>query len=90
MTELIVLLILSLAVWRLTKMFVNEVGPYKLFERLRNKIINYPWSPVHCFKCTSIWTSFFLTFLLHPSIETFFLYWLGASTLAIFMEKFYE
>jgi hypothetical protein len=90
MKDLIYFIILSLAVWRLTKMFVDEAGPYKLIERLRNKIINEPWSPLHCFKCTSIWSAFFLTLLLHPSIEIFILYWLGASTVAIYIRDFME
>lgn len=83
-------MILCLAVWRLSKILVDEKGPYSIVERFRNRIINYPWSPIWCFKCTSVWVSFFFTMLLHLPLDRFILYWLAASAVAIFMRQHIE
>lgn len=42
-------LLYILATWRLTSLFANEDGPFKMFERFRNFI------KVDCFWCMSVW-----------------------------------
>lgn len=83
-------ILLVLATWWTTKMFVDELGPYNLIEKLRNAIINEPWSPIYCFRCTSVWVSFGLTFLLHLPANLFVLHWLAASASAILIRKLIE
>lgn len=67
------LLILALATWRITSLFVEEEGPYLLFVRLRKFIgVDYnEYSEViaknefakmfTCIWCLSIWVSIFVT-----------------------------
>lgn len=83
-------IILSLAVWRITKMLVDEEGPYSLIERFRNRIINYKWSPIHCFRCTSVWVAFPLTLMFKLPFELFFIFWFASSAVAIFIRDFVE
>lgn len=82
--EIFRFIILALACWRISYMLVNEVGPYKIFQRLRNRIINHPLSPIHCFKCTSVWVAFFLAPVNDPAY--FIPSWLALSAIAIFLE----
>lgn len=70
-----------LACWRVTWMFTQEDGPYDMFLRIRSAWVNYPWSPLHCFYCTSIWVAFFMAF----ATPSFFLYWFALSAGAILM-----
>lgn len=88
--NLVIFIILSLAVWRVTKALTNEAGPYKVLERFRNSIINEPWSPIFCFKCTSVWIAFLFTLFLQLDFVTFLLVWFGSSALAIFFETWNE
>jgi len=63
-------LILALAAWRLTSLFVNEDGPFEVFAKLR-KILGVAYTPegepyglnwfakgLACFRCASVWVSF--------------------------------
>ena len=83
-------IILCFATWRLTKMLVDEKGPYDILVKLREAVVNKPWSPLFCFSCTSIWVSFGLALLMHLPLETFLLYWLAASGVSIFMRKIFD
>lgn len=85
--NILLFIILSLAVWRITKILVNEVGPYHWIEKFRNSIINEPWSPIHCFKCMSMWVSFFLTLFFDLPLWLFILTWFAASAVAILLEE---
>lgn len=47
--------LLSIATWRLSRLFVTEDGPYAIFKRLRG------WKPLtellSCIYCVSIWAA---------------------------------
>ena len=47
------LILLSLAVWRITALFVYDDGPWGIFVRLRDTI----GGPLTCFWCASVWVS---------------------------------
>lgn len=83
-------LMFSFAIWRVTYMFVFEEGPYKAVERFRNAIINYPWSPIHCFKCTSIWIGFLFSFLMTHDWQFFLIVWFSGSAVSIFIQLIWD
>lgn len=88
--DIFIVILMALAAWRLTHMLVREKGPYNLIERFRNAIINYPWSPIHCFKCTSIWVGAVFAIPVSGDIGTYFINLLALSTVAIFIEAIYD
>lgn len=47
-------LILSLAVWRLSNLLVNEDGPYQMLAEFRHKAVNITHL-FECVWCLSIW-----------------------------------
>ncbi len=80
------LIVGAVAVWRLTHMYQEEVGPGAIFEKLRSKV----WAMKDtdggfregflCFKCQSVWHSVILGilyFVYQP------LFWIIALPLAI-------
>lgn len=70
-------LIMALATWRLTSLFVNEAGPFNMFKWLREKtgithhddgeIANIPerfWAKLlSCVWCLSIWMAIIVYFI---------------------------
>ena len=71
--SLLEIVILALAVWRLSSMLVNEDGPLHIFHKLRYKMgmrynensIEYPTTPLSdlfaCVWCMSMWVGFGIT-----------------------------
>lgn len=68
MIDLLILIVLSsLAVWRLTHMVQREDGPWRVFERIRSRYIEYKYPiPVAkgmigellaCHYCGSVWVA---------------------------------
>jgi hypothetical protein len=51
--DIITLLILSLATWRVSSLFVVEDGPFKMFAKLRGKITLF--GLLSCLWCLSVW-----------------------------------
>lgn len=50
------LVVLALAVWRVTHLLVNEDGPLRMFDRLRGVAIRLGMDElVSCVYCTSVW-----------------------------------
>lgn len=88
--NILLFIILSLAVWRISRMLTDETGPYRLIEKFRNRFINYSWSPLYCFKCTSVWIGFFLTFFFNLTLPIFVLTWFASSAAAIFLDLWFE
>lgn len=72
-------LLISLAVWRVTSLLVNESGPFQVFERLRQSFNG----PFNCFWCMSIWIS--LPFAIAFNSQ-FIFYTLVYSAIAIVIE----
>ena len=89
-------IILGLATWRVSHMFVYEEGPFKLFVRIRelfgikhdsdNIPIAWPDNCVlTCVWCFSVWVAFILYFLpIQISII------LAVSAMACFLEELYN
>ena len=67
---LIVILLGSIATWRLTLMLQEETGPFALFEKLQMKINSLEYKPggirdgFNCFYCLSVWVAIFFIALL--------------------------
>lgn len=75
------IIVLILASWRLSCLFVHEDGPFHIFKRLR-------FGREFCFDCVSVWVSGFLTiFIYHNSFGQFFLITLAVSAGAIIVER---
>ena len=62
---LLELILLSLAVWRITALFVYDDGPWDVFVRLRDAI----GGPLTCFWCTSVWVGFLASSLFWWRVE---------------------
>ena len=79
------IIITILAIWRLTNLITQELGPYDLFLRLRLKLqySNSKLLDLDCFYCTSIWVA--APFALFT--DNWLIYWLFYSAGAIIVEK---
>lgn len=72
--------LLSLATWRVTSLFVNEAGPFEVFAKLRHKIgvrynerslpygTNVVANAFLCVWCLGFWISIVASLLLIPYI----------------------
>ena len=92
-------LIVSLAIWRLTSLLVNEDGPFAIFERLRH-VIGVRWDEnseqigtnviaeaFTCVRCCSVWASGIGALMLSSSVLEWALNTLALSTVAIIIEE---
>jgi len=65
--ELIPMLIMAIAVWRITRIFCFENGPFELFLKLRVMLYkNEMGSLISCFHCLSVWVSILLVLSFFP------------------------
>lgn len=97
-------IILSLAVWRLSNLVVNESGPYTIFERFRYQIgIRYneqglPYSTneiaelFSCVFCLSIWLGILVSvsYWYLPTYTIYVAYPLALSTVACMVSKWMQ
>jgi hypothetical protein len=92
------LLVLILATWRLTSLFTQELGPFDVFERLRdwvgeqghkNPVAREISRGLACFWCNSLWwaTLLALLSLVAEPLPMLLLYALAASAGAILLEE---
>ena len=100
----VVFLILSLATWRISSLFVEERGAFDIFLRIRKlagikhdshyEPTEWPdkFFPnlLSCVRCTSIWISigFFIFWLFAPDIAIYFAIPFALSTLAILIDNY--
>lgn len=92
--------LLALATWRLSSMLVNEVGPFDIFQRLRDALKVYPaeqdgavicksdgaaFGMFCCVWCMSVWCSAVLL-ALYPYAPVV-IWWLAISALAIVLQE---
>lgn len=84
------LLILALAVYRLSRMLAIEEGPARMFVRYRQAGINLGLGGlVTCFYCTSVWAAAVLLFAwLTGAVGQAVVLWLAASGAACLMYAF--
>ena len=80
------LILLSLAVWRITALFVYDDGPRGIFVRLRDAI----GGPLTCFWCTSAWVSLVAS-LFFPAItlswREWFIWWWAVAGSAVLIDE---
>lgn len=97
-------LILSLATWRISSLFMEERGAFDIFLRIRklagikydnnHEITEWPdkFFPnlLSCVKCTSLWIGIglFLFWLTAPNIAIYFAFPFALSTLAILIDNY--
>lgn len=86
----LIFIVLSFATWRISHLLVSEVGPYNLVEKFRNKVINYGWSPISCFKCTSVWIGGMFSAATTQSPLHFISVWFALSGVAILLDLIRE
>jgi len=83
------LVLLGVAVWRLTRMLWSERGPLDIFVRFRAKLAQRQkrmgglYDLVSCFYCLSIWVASIFAIFLATSILTFLMYTLILSGIAV-------
>lgn len=92
-------IVLALACWRLTSLFSQESGPFKLFVKIRERlgVTHYDsgqvcevpdkfWcNLITCPWCLSVWMASGLTlaYIFLPQIAIYFALWLSLSTITI-------
>lgn len=84
-------LILSLVCWRLASLFVNEIGPFDIFLRIRDEYYNrkylHKFINLDCVWCVSVYIGWILAFIaLGFTVQVFF-YGLALSAVAIIIES---
>ena len=67
-------------------MLTEELGPYNIFQRLRDSLHTFKWFPLDCINCTSIWVSVIVVVLLRLN----FLYIFAFSSASIFINAIYK
>lgn len=86
MKQVLRLLRLMLATWRVTSLLVHEPGPYRVFVRLReHHRDNEIGTALQCVWCTSVWVAIAIVILDHyyPTLIDM----LAVSTGAILIDK---
>lgn len=80
-------IILSFSTWGLTFGLVHRNGAFGLMKKIRESVIDTPWSPLYCLYCTSVWVALVFALLLtdHP-----FMYWWAATGGAWFIDSIAE
>jgi hypothetical protein len=82
------LLLAVLAVWRVTHLLAVEEGPWRLLERLRQRLAGtVVGKALTCFDCLSLWVSAPFSLLLGGSWLEWLLLWLGFSGGAILLDR---
>ena len=56
--QIIDLLILAIATWRVAYLITKEDAPFKLMKRFRER--HPDWGVFHCIYCASVWTALVL------------------------------
>jgi hypothetical protein len=95
LNRLVSILTLGLASWRLARMLVHEIGPFRLFTEIRKlngiehdvdgfpEVTNYD-QVLSCIFCTSVWTSIILMLMPKPVVNV-----LAISAVAAVLEEKY-
>jgi len=75
------LVLLGLATWRITSLFVYDDGPRDMLVRLRDAI----GGPLHCFWCTSVWVGLVASLFFVSGNK--FLWWWAIAGLAVLIDE---
>jgi len=89
--NIIEVLVYSLVTWRLASLFVNEIGPFEMFRKIRDEYYNTPFFKkfinLDCVWCISVYIGWILALIgLGFTWEVFF-YGLAFSCIAIIIES---
>jgi len=81
-------LIAALATWRLSFLLTQEEGPWRIFAKLRERLVNtMPGRALACLYCTSMWVAAPIALYMVPiSVETI-ISWLGLSGTACLLHR---
>lgn len=87
----LVFVVLSLVTWRLASLFVNEIGPFEMFLKIRDYYYNKPvlhyFINLDCVWCISVYIGWILSIIvLGFKFEVFF-YGLALSANSIIIES---
>lgn len=80
------LLLIALAVWRLSYFLVREDAPFKLMKRFREK--HPTWGVFSCVYCASIWMAAFTLLLWHIPYLDMLIYLFAISGAALMLASF--
>lgn len=96
--KILEVLLLSLATWRMASLLVNEEGPFRVFERIREWVgIRGPEVPdrflagvLSCVWCCSLWVGagWTILFYLFPNIVGWLAFPFALSAVAIGVDRF--
>lgn len=82
------LIIGTVAVWRVTYLFVAEDGPWRLLARFRQRAgKGLLAEPFHCFYCLSLWLAVPVALLIGEDWQECALLWFAFSGGAILLER---
>lgn len=96
------LVLLGLATWRLTSLFYSEEGPFGIFVKFREMLgikhidgqpCIYPdrfWCKLFsCIWCLSVWVAFGMVvlYIFLPQVAIYFALWLSLSTITIMVNR---
>lgn len=101
--ELVNIVLMGLATWRLTSLFKEEVGPFGMFTKVRKVLgiehysdglpMQYPNTFFgklwSCVYCLSVWVAAGIVafYIFLPNAATIFALWLSLSTITILIEE---
>lgn len=89
--NLLLVICLPLACWRLSTMLVSEPGPFEVFEWIRHKAQGWMLGDLlACVWCTSVWVSAGLLMTAQFVAGRYVVYWLALSALAILVDVLVE
>ena len=82
------LLLVTLAVWRVTHLIVNEDGPWDVITRIRRRAGDGFWGGLmDCFYCASLWVSAAASFAVATTWSDRLACWLAVSGAACLLER---
>jgi hypothetical protein len=93
MMDLLLFVICALATYRLSLMFSKELGPCRIFERIRGlfKPDGCWYKGISCIFCETVWwaglISFWMMLVGAVNWQFILIYWLGMSGLAVLITK---
>lgn len=93
MGNTLVLIITSLAVYRLSRMLTDEEGPWSVFTRLRGLAAPDTWlgRGLECVMCVSVWVALPVTVLIvllgYTDVRLWPLTWLALSSVTVIIRK---
>jgi len=84
-------IILILATWRISVLFVEDFGPFNIFYKIRNKVKDtFLEGLFECINCFSIWTGFIMALLVTKNLVEILALTFAYSAGAILINKWFN